>query len=451
MALTRSELQDAVGTIFIVIMENRSFDHVLGHLSFNGKRKDVDGVIGPKPTSPSYINPANGQGYSPFLVTQDGALGQDLPHNLKSINTQLGLNPTSGKYAMNGFAQAYFDLGGSVTNNLPPLGFMDRSCVPVSGWFADNFTICDRWFSSLPTSTHPNKLMALAGKSIVDDTFTLIPEQDTLLDWLSARKIDWRVYHDGAVSFFALMKQYWGLIVGDGFRRFDSLQGDLHDANSPAPQVVIIEPAYADAPFEQHPNDNHPPLPIAFGENFLSRVYRAISSAPAAVSSRSVLIVIHDEHGGFWDHVPPQPTPGYTSITGTRFETTGPRVPAYIISPLVSAKRCVDDLLFDHTSILQFVAERFAPSGGTYSHEVDLRADLGFSSVSKLLDLSAPRVMPPMPDFPLTAPMTLQQQRPIQSTGQRAFVQALDSMLASSQYRSQILTKYPSLHAWDAA
>ena len=161
-------------------------------------------------------------------------------------------------------------------------------------------------------------------------------------------------------------------------------------------------------------NDNHPPLSIAFGENFILRLYQALSAAPISVSSRTVLIAIHDEHGGFWDHVPPHPTPGYTSISGTQFATTGPRVPAFIVSPLVSGQRAITDLLFDHTSILQFIAECFAPGGGSYSHEVDLRAGYGVQQRShQVLDLASPRALPIAPDFPVTAPITLQTSRPI--------------------------------------
>src|SRR5437660_7089568 len=125
MALTFSELRDAVGTIVILIMENRSFDHLLGHLSFNGNRTDVDGVIGPDLTVSNYINPANGQGYSPHLVTSAGGLDQDLPHDLDSVRKQLSFVEASQTFGMNGFAQAYLDQGGSATHDLPPLGFLD--------------------------------------------------------------------------------------------------------------------------------------------------------------------------------------------------------------------------------------------------------------------------------------------------------------------------------------
>jgi phospholipase C len=448
MALTISELREAVGTIVILMMENRSFDNLLGHLSFNGNRADVDGVRGPNLSVPAYVNPANGQGYSPFLMKKDGDLDRDLPHDKDSVQKQLSFIAASQSYGMNGFAQAYLDQGGSMVADLAPLGFLDGSLVPMSSWLAENFTICDRWFSSVPTSTHPNKLMTLAGKSTVDDTATFVPRQDTLLDWLTARNIDWRVYHDGAFSFFSVMPQYWPLMVGDRFRRFNRMQGDLHNDTTP-PQVIIIEPAYGDSPLEQHPNDNHPPLAVAFGENFVLQVYRSLLSAPPAVLSRTVMIAIHDEHGGFWDHVPPHPTPGFTSLTGHKFDTTGPRVPAFVVSPLVSARRVVHDLLFDHTSILQFVAECFAPGGGSYSHEVDLRESYGFSSVSAALDLSAPRPLPPAPNITVTAPITLQTLRPVQTAGQRAFAHAIDGIL-SSPFRAEMLAKIPELNAWDA-
>lgn len=447
MALTVSALRSSIDTIMILVMENRSFDHMLGHFRFTGARAAIDGVVQADLAAGNYRNPANGQGFDPFLITEDGALPCDLPHDLASVALQLRQNPTNLSCPMNGFAQAYLNQGGAVAANLPPLGFMARQCVPMTAWLAEQFTVCNRWFSSLPTSTHPNKLMAYAGKSLIDDTATLIPDQDTLLEWLTARHVQWRVYHDGAFSFFALMPRYWGLIAGDSFRRFSQLQGDLAAAGSSTPQVIILEPAFANAPLEQHPNDDHPPLPVAFGENFLLRVYQALASAPASVAARTLLIIAFDEHGGFWDHVPPHSTPGYVSVSGRAFDTTGPRVPAIIVSPWVSAGRAVSDLVFDHTSILQLIAERFAPGGGGYSHEVDSRSQW-FTSLSQAIDLTAPRELPPAPDISVTAPITLQSQRPVSSADQRTFAHALDGMLSSNQ-RAALLAKYPEFHAWD--
>jgi phospholipase C len=449
MGLTVTELRSAIDTIMILIMENRSFDHMLGHFRFTGARSNIDGVVQADLAAGNYRNPANGQGYDPFLITQDGALPSDLPHDLASVALQLGRNPANQSSAMNGFAQAYLNQGGAVAASLPPLGFMAPQCVPVTAWLADQFTVCNRWFSSLPTSTHPNKLMAYAGKSVIDDTATLIPDQDTVLDWLTARSIPWRVYHDGAFSFFALMPRYWDQIASDRFRRFSQLQGDLASATTSTPQVIILEPAFANSPLEQHPNDDHPPLPVAFGESFLLRVYQSLASAPASVAARTLLIIAFDEHGGFWDHVPPHPTPGYVSVSGRAFDTTGPRVPAIIVSPWVSAGRAISDLIFDHTSILQLIAERFAAGGGGYSHEVDIRSQW-FTSLSRAIDLSVPRELPAAPDISVTAPITLQPQRPITSADQRAFAHALDGMLSSAN-RAALLAKYPEFHAWDAS
>jgi phospholipase C len=449
MGLTVAELRSSIDTIMILIMENRSFDHMLGHFRFTGARSNIDGVVPADLAAGNYRNPANGQGYDPFLITEDGALPSDLPHDLASVALQLRRNPANQSCGMNGFAQAYLNQGGAVAESLPPLGFMARQCVPITAWLADQFTVCNRWFSSLPTSTHPNKLMAYAGKSVIDDTATLIPDQDTMLDWLTARRVPWRVYHDGAFSFFALMPRYWDLLTGDHFRRLTQLQGDLATATCSTPQVIILEPAFANAPLEQHPNDDHPPLPVAFGESLLLRVYQALQSAPPSVAARTLLLIVFDEHGGFWDHVPPYSTPGYVSVSGRAFDTTGPRVPALIVSPWVSAGRAISDLAFDHTSLLQLIAERFAPGGGTYSHEVDIRSQW-FTSLSQAIDLTAPRAMPPAPDIAVTAPITLQSQRPVASADQRAFAHALDGML-SSPNRAALLAKYPEFHAWDAS
>jgi len=117
-----------------------------------------------------------------------------------------------------------------------------------------------------------------------------------------------------------------------------------------------------------HPNDDHPPVPIARGQQFVSDIYNVAVSNPARWS-KTLLIVTYDEHGGLFDHVPPFSVE--TDIAGTKFATTGVRVPGLLISPYVAAGQVFSEPL-DHTSILQFLAERFA-ADGKYSDAVSNR------------------------------------------------------------------------------
>ncbi len=391
-----------VDTIVFLMMENRSFDHMLGHLSLSGSMPQVDGLHAPLDQD-QYANPHDGRVYHPFEM-RDGRLESDVPHNREHIPTQFAYSETSGRYEMNGFARGYFEYRPQADINITPpsLGILPAADVPISTFFAEKFAICDRWFSSLPTGTPPNKLMSLTGRSRVEDVgLGIAPSDNLVTDWLTRRNIRWRVYHDG-LPFFALLGRLDVMFDRDLFRPFDRFADDvLNESDDEFPQVILIEPAYEAGPLlgGRPRNDDHAPTPVSFGQVFQRRLYEALT-ANAERWSKTVLIITYDEGGGFYDHVEPLEI-GYAP-PGNEYEaftTTGPRVPGLVVSPLVSENRIYSENL-DHSSFLQLIAERFAPGEGGYSHEVNLRADQGFRSLSDVLDLAAPRTdIPEAPAF----------------------------------------------------
>jgi phospholipase C len=156
-----------------------------------------------------------------------------------------------------------------------------------------------------------------------------------IFEWLKAHDINWRVYHCG-ISFFALFDRFEE-ILGPGFRSFRQFPGDWEaDPVSEMPQVVFIEPEYTDSPVHLGwtPNDNHPPTSVGPGEHFLRSVYQVLTKDPEKWK-RTMLVVTHDEHGGFFDHVPPLaitvPVPE-GSLFSLPFQSTGPRVPSFALS-----------------------------------------------------------------------------------------------------------------------
>src|SRR6267143_1185983 len=383
-----------IDTIVIVMLENRSFDHILGHLSYgsfaNGTA--VDGLKYPTQRN-EYRNLDGGQGYYPFTM-HDGTLASDLPHERGEVAVQLDLSDVTGQFSMGGFVKSYFETTGVNRSTTPdPMGFLSPTDVPITRFFADNFAVCDHWFAPLPTSTQPNRMMSLSGSTRIDHTSGMFPPCDPLvIDWLNERNVSWRVYHCG-ISFFALLGR--PEIFGPSFRSIDRLAPDVaHESSSDFPSVIIVEPSYGDAPHvgNDMPNDNHPPLAVAGGEAFLKQVYDALTCNPARWS-RTVMIVTYDEHGGFFDHVQPPPVPYKPESNATftePFKSLGVRVPALIVSPLVSAKSIFSNIL-DHTSILQFLAEKFAPGSGGYAPKVEERRKQGVGSTSEALDLESPR------------------------------------------------------------
>lgn len=394
---------EEIQTIVVLMMENRSFDNVLGHLRHPryGKRSEIDGI---DPVSAfEYANFCENQEYQPFGWRDDRKFRHDLPHDRRLIALQLDV--VSDQPTMAGFVNSYVEFTKSRVTHPPPMGFVTPLWVPVSDFLAEEYLVCNRWFSPLPTGTQPNRAVAFSGSSLIEDNVVgKIPHEELVFDWLTRHGVRWRVYFHG-IPFFLLFGCFDELLGGN-FRRIDDLAEDIaHEPPGDAPQVIFIEPEYEDSPvhFGYEPNDNHPPLPMGPGEGLLRRVYSALTRNPEKWT-RTLLFVTYDEHGGFFDHVSPpavrmEPPPG--ARFSEPFETLGVRVPTLVASPWVS-RRSVHGGLFDHTSLLQLLAEKFAGSATAYSESVNKRRDQGILSASALLDLDTPRI-----DVPEAPPDTI--------------------------------------------
>jgi phospholipase C len=184
------------------------------------------------------------------------------------------------------------------------------------------------------------------------------------------------------------------ILFSDKFRCFEEMESDLR--NTPPdqlPQVIFVEPTYQDAPHTGTSTDDHAPAGISDGQEFLMLVYKAVTASQAFWES-ALMIVDYDEHGGFFDHVPPPiiPTnPPAGAKWSVPFKSLGVRIPAFIISPFVGAGGVSHNLL-DHTSVLKLLGEKFG--NGSYSSEVDSRP---VGSVSHVLDFINPILQAPAP------------------------------------------------------
>jgi len=380
---------DRIKHIVVVMMENRSFDNMLGYLSLPPySRADVEGLGKIANWKGTYASTYKGDKYEPFVLTDPyRPIDADPPHERDPIAKQLGTQ-RNGKFAMDGFVANYATAKGATPpasgTNPPVMGYFTADQVPVADFFAREFLICDHWFSALPAGTQPNRLMAMSGTTRIDVNTMPLPEQHLIYDWLSDRGITWRVYHE-ELPFYTMMLK-WAPQIFDQrhFRPFEQLSEDV--ASEPPdefPQVIFIEPAYTDAPHLGIASDDHAPSAVKGGQEFLQEVYRDVSSDPDKWNN-TVVIVTYDEHGGFFDHVSP-PAVHTEPPAGVRyrpFETLGVRVPAFIISPFVKQGSVYKGLL-DHTSILKFIGQKFG--NGRYSAEVDER------EVGSVLDaLNAP-------------------------------------------------------------
>lgn len=388
--------------VFVVMMENRSFDHMLGHL--HAGNNDIDGIRANDPAwLASAANPHPGGPYPPFPLTDPhGNLQADPPHGRTAIAKQLAKR-ADGSFAMDGFVASYSEEHPDKpidrqANQPPPMGWFGAKEAPVSDFLARNFMVCNRWFAPLPAATQPNRLMAMSGVTILDHNAVPMPKQKLVYEWLKG-KAKWRVYHDKLPFFMIMLERVPTMLTSKTFRDFSKFARDLAKGGDNFPQVVFIEPTYGDSPFIKHHNDDHAPAGIARGQKFLWQVYKALEAAPEVARS-SVLIITYDEHGGFFDHVPPpmvrtDPPPNHKwQGEAESFESLGARVPAIIVSPFVSPGSVHPDVL-DHTSVLKMLGTLFGE--GSYSPAVDARP---VGNVHDALDaLDAPRALPPIPDF----------------------------------------------------
>ena len=410
---------DEVDTIVVVMMENRSFDHVLGFLSHESfdARTDVDGLHQHSDRF-DWDNPDDeGRLYGP-TATPDSYVPGDMPHGRKQIAAQIDGG------SMLGFMKSYLAFQNSDRGPVP-MRFCRPEDIPVTAALARRYAVCDRWFASLPDDTFPNRLMSLCGTTRIDDTGVLkptkgqlLPDQQTVFDWLDKKELPYRIYVDaaplanvGPPASMLVMKSQWRNVVTHA-HTLTQLATDWQ-SDDPAPAVIYCEPFFNDFAIAigKHGNCNHPPLPMSYGEQFLKTVYTTLTSNPAKWA-RTLMILCYDEHGGFFDHVPP-PRMHYEAPDGHRwldrspFETLGVRIPAIIASPLVEPGSVCHEL-FDHTSILQLIVDKFgSPDDLAYFGDAPNRKANGIKSLAVTVTgrTRAPDVQVPDPP-PAMGPAT---------------------------------------------
>ena len=357
---------DKIEHIVVLMMENRSFDHMLGYLSLQG-RDDVDGL------KPEFANEHEGQSY-PVHHLPSTAVAVDPDHSSGAVDLQLGGGKMDGFVAS--FAATMADRGG-VEDPGAVMGYYEATDVPVYDHIADNFVICDRWFSSVPGATWPNRLYALCGRAAGsrDDLSLGLPpiyNQPSFVRHLNAHDVSWRWYSFDPGT-LRLADATFKLGHHDRYGHFTkaglnwkSAHASRTDLKAPSfledaaqgtlPSVSWIDPAFTNGNMLHfRANDDHAPGDIKDGQDLVLAVYDALASGP--LWSKTLLIVFYDEHGGFFDHVVPPEAPDDDPEMFGRY---GVRIPAFVVSPWVEP-RFVSKTLYDHTSIMKTILMRFCP------------------------------------------------------------------------------------------
>ena len=363
-----TDLLPKVEHIVVVQMENHSFDDHFGMLGRgDGFKLDSAGV-------PLDANPDPRGGYirafhMPSTCQLNSVPGQDWVRSHVSWNS--GRN--------DGFVRA---------STAVAMGYWDAGDVPFYYSLAKTFPVCDRFFCSVLAQTYPNRRFLLAGTAagIVSTSGKALsappPPNGTIMDRLHAHDISWRNYYSDlpgtAVITDTIAKYPKNLVKVDQFFS-DAKAGSL-------PAVSWVDPN-----FDHGSEENN--ADIREGEEFVASVINAALQSPNW--SKTVLVFNYDEHGGYYDHVPPPPAikpdniaPGVDlpGITGA-YDRYGFRVPAVIVSPFAK-KNYVSSVVHDHTSILKLIETKWNLGALTYrdANADDLLDSLDFDNPPAFAD-----------------------------------------------------------------
>jgi phospholipase C len=351
--------------IVVLMLENRSFDNLLGMLypksaSFEGLDPNLTNP-GPNGARVQVWNqPGTDESTMRIPDPDPGELWED-------INTQLfgvpSAPPLGAVPDMSGFVKNYLTQKDNPIDKDIMHYFMP-SQVPVITTLAKQFAVCDHWFASAPCQTWPNRwfVHAATASGRENNEPVYFPDAETIYNRCElAGNVDWKIYfHEiaQAKSFVKLLPLY------DHFHLYSQFQADCQAGT--LPNYSFIEPRYYDD-FVNQENDMHPPSVVTLGEQLIADVYNCIRASK--LWPKTMLVITFDEHGGCFDHVPP---PSATMPEAPRggqrfnFDRYGVRVPAVIVSPYVEKGRVLrpaGSVPYDHTSIIATLRKRFPNLG----------------------------------------------------------------------------------------
>lgn len=326
--------------VIVLMMENNSFDRMLGALL--PERPGGGGIKGTEKNHWN-VNPKTGKPVY-LTATNTHEVKIDPGHELADVKEQLA-GPCKG------FVSNYVDRYSGDPQEI--MGYYPDGYLPILHDLAKKFTICDRWFSSIPGPTWPNRFFAHTGTSMGYTANTGGPNQyyqSTIYQALLNQGLDCRVYyHD--------FSQTAALANTPPLDSMTHFLATVSDPKKTLPKFCFIEPHYGILS-KQGQNDQHPPSDVFRGEKLIDQVYRALRGNDA-LWQKSLLVITYDEHGGFYDHVDPPAAvpPDSHTDPNFKFDKLGVRVPTVLVSPWLDQGVIRDT--FDHTSLLKFLIDKW--------------------------------------------------------------------------------------------
>jgi phospholipase C len=376
---------------FIVLMlENRSFDHLFGFFTPAAGQK-IENVLSLDSPPVNLLDPAmpNSASNPLFKVSQPAPFAvndkEGPSHSFNSVNVQL-TNSSRGPaddapILNNGFARNYAD------NLKHRLRIVDHEHVeevmqnfspdqlPSINQLAREFCLCDHWHCEVPGPTMPNRMFmhAATSEGYVHNDFKRPYTSKTVFELFEENGLTWAIYfHDlhDLLQFSKLAP------TKEHFRRFEQWPSDV--AAGRLPHYTFLFPRFMNGRAPDggpvFANSQHAPEDVRFGDHLIADVYEALAANPD-LFRETALVITYDEHGGFYDHVPPGPAPNPDGQNSPNpddranftpppfaFDRLGLRVPAVIVSPWI-AKGTVEQRQLQHTSIIKTVRDIFGLNG----------------------------------------------------------------------------------------
>jgi len=387
--------------VFVLMLENRSFDHLFG----------LSGIPGIDAATAANACPLPGGAAISFSGGAPATMPTDPGHEFGSVVEQLcgpGVTfPPTHIYppiSNRGFVASYARTFKTPTPARADVAYIMAGVdtpvqAPAIDRLAKNYVLCDKWFSSLPGPTWPNRFFVHGASSAGLEHSPTAPDI-ALWETLSGFRYpngsvydrlgngNWRLYQDKSGPISGQIPQVGALhrINGGDVKDLDRFAADLAGGYTYA--YTFIEPAYGDliANSYQRGSSQHPRDGLAAGDRLVARIYNAIRQSP--LWPQSLLLITYDEHGGFYDHCAPpvapapadNPPPGHNK-SGFDFTRYGVRVPAIVVSPWV-AKGAVDSVTRDHASVAATLTSLFGMAPLT-------QRDRAAASLSSLLKPAA--------------------------------------------------------------
>jgi phospholipase C len=395
--------QSRISHVVVLMLENRSFDHLFGFFTPAGAGQTIENLLGPNGTLANRLNPDQPVSASnpQFTVGQPAPFAvhdkEGPSHSFGPVGVQLCNDPAGPSAAHpvrnNGFVRAYKDdlLARTHVVDAPKIAEVMQSFgsaqLPAINQLAQEFCLCDHWFCEVPGPTMPNRMYihAATSEGYVHNNFKRDYTSKSVYELVAEKGLTWCTYfHD-----LSEVLQFKNLGTSpDHFRRFDRWATDVAQGN--LPNYVFILPRFNNA--KAHPptpalnaNSQHAPEDVRFGEHLIADVYDALAGNQA-LFQKTALVVTYDEHGGFYDHVAPGPTvnpdgqnspnpddPATFPVPPFSFDRMGLRVPALIVSPWIR-KGIVENRALQHTSVIRTATELFGLAGPLNARDQSARS-----------------------------------------------------------------------------